>query len=156
MSEVLLRWAKVEDFPAIALLDRASWSDNRNSEFIPDGEHVWRVWIEHAYVCVAVANQKIIGVALSFPSTQANVHFLHKIFLAKEYRRQGVGEKLLARMCVKYDECGITAQLTTDTNNTAMQCLAETLDFSEKELVKGYYRNNEDRLVITRVTRKNK
>lgn len=145
MSEVVIKWASVEDFLAIAELDRVSWLDNRNSEFIPDGEHVWRHWVEHAYVCVAKQNQKIIGAALSFPSTAPNIHFVHKIFIAAECRGTGIGKKLMQLICAKYDDNKIIAQLTTDTNNKAMQRLADAMGFSERELIKGYYRENEDR-----------
>ena len=34
--------AKAGEFLEIAALDREAWKQNRNSEFIPDGEHVWR------------------------------------------------------------------------------------------------------------------
>lgn len=151
-----VRWASIADFSAIASLDRESWKDNRNSEFIPDGEHVWRVWVEHAYVCVAIdknnlESDKIFGVALSFPSTKHNIHFVHKIFMAAEYRGLGVGKKLMSKICSKYDENNITAYLTTDTDNKAMQRLAEASGFSEKELVRGYYQKNEDRWLYKRI-----
>ncbi len=94
MSEILIKWALVEDFLAIAELDRISWLDNRSSEFIPDGEHVWRHWVEHAYVCVARQDQKIVGVALSFPSTVPNIHFVHKIFITAGCRGYGAGKKI--------------------------------------------------------------
>lgn len=152
MFEIKVSWASVKDFLEIAELDRVSWRHNRNSEFIPDGEHVWRHWVEHAYVCVAKQNKKIVGVALSFPSTTPNIHFVHKIFIAEECRGTGVGKKLMNKICNKYDENHIAAQLTTDTNNKAMQCLAEKMGFSEKELIKGYYRDNENRWVYTRKT----
>jgi len=51
MSGGSVRWATIDDFAEIAELDREVWGANRNSEFIPDGEHVWRIWIDHAYVC---------------------------------------------------------------------------------------------------------
>jgi len=150
MFNVEIRWASVKDFLEIAELDRVFWVHNRNSEFIPDGEHVWRHWVEHAYVCVAKQNQEIVGVALSFPSIQPKLHFLHKVFLANECAGQGIGKKMMKVMCEKYDEKGITAQLTTDTNNKAMQRLAEGGGFSERELIKSYYRENEDRWLYKR------
>ncbi|MGI9227600.1 MAG: hypothetical protein ACR2PU_02295 [Gammaproteobacteria bacterium] len=58
MFEIEVRWASIKDFLEIAELDRVSWQHNRNWEFIPDGEHVWRHWVEHAYVCVATENKK--------------------------------------------------------------------------------------------------
>ncbi|MFK7815831.1 MAG: N-acetyltransferase family protein [Gammaproteobacteria bacterium] len=155
MTDIEVRWASTDDFYAIAKLDREVWQDNRNSDFIPDGEHVWRVWVEHAYVCVALDNNKmegneVVGVALSFPSTAPNIHFMHKLFIAAEYRGHGVGDRLMSVICGKYDENNITAHLTTDTDNDAMQQLAEGFGFSVKELVRGYYRKNEDRWLYKR------
>lgn len=150
MSNMEIRWATIEDFLEIAELDRVSWRHNRNSEFIPDGEHVWRHWVEHAYVCVAIESKKIIGVALSFPSTTLNIHLVHKIFLVNDCRGKGIGKKMMIKICDKFDQNILTAKLTIDTNNKSMQRLAESMQFSEKELIKGYYRDNEDRWVYTR------
>ena len=57
------------EFAEIAKLDRIAWLDSFKGEFIPDGEHVWRVWVEYALTFVAVDNEKIIGVSLAFPCT---------------------------------------------------------------------------------------
>ncbi len=62
----------------------------------------------------------------------------------------GPVKKLMKKMCGKYDKNEITAHLTTDTNNKAMQHLAEVVGFSERELIKGYYRENEDRWLYKR------
>ena len=75
-----LRQAEPNDFLAIAALDRVVWKDSANSEYIPDGEHVWRLWVEHALVYVAVEDEEVIGAALSFPSVSGD-YFLHKVFV---------------------------------------------------------------------------
>jgi len=103
------------------------------------------------HMCVAIDRSKVVGVALSFPSIKSNIHFLHKIFLAKGFAGQGMGTKLLGLICSAYDDNEINAQLTTDTNNQAMQALASKMQFNNKELVQGYYRESEDRWVYTRV-----
>ena len=100
---------------------------------------------------MAKQDQKVVGVALSFPSTAPNIHFVHKIFIAAGCRGKGLGKKLMKEMCGKYDANKITAHLTTDTNNKAIQRLAEVVGFSERELIKGYYRANEDRWLYKRV-----
>jgi phosphinothricin acetyltransferase len=53
--------SKPQDFLEIAVLDRRSWRKNRNSKYIPDGEHAWRLWAEHALVCCARKDGKIVG-----------------------------------------------------------------------------------------------
>jgi phosphinothricin acetyltransferase len=65
--------AKISDFLYIAKLDREAWKQNRNPEFIPDGEHVWRVWVEHALVFCAKQNEKIIGGAVAFPCSPLKI-----------------------------------------------------------------------------------
>ena len=47
-----LRRAEPRDFLEIAALDRVVWT-GEHDRFIPDGEHVWRVWCEYARVVVA-------------------------------------------------------------------------------------------------------
>jgi hypothetical protein len=44
--------ARPEDFLHVAALDRIAWPVLPDT-FIPDGEHIWRVWCEHANVLVA-------------------------------------------------------------------------------------------------------
>ena len=44
--------AQTDDFLSVAALDRIAWPDI-NDTFIPDGEHIWRVWCDHATLLVA-------------------------------------------------------------------------------------------------------
>ena len=56
--DITIRKSKISDFLEISELDRQAWRDNRNSDFIPDGEHVWRLWVEYSTVFVAEYNKK--------------------------------------------------------------------------------------------------
>jgi GNAT superfamily N-acetyltransferase len=98
--------AFVEDFLQIAQLDRTAWTQNLNSEYIPDGEHVWRIWVEHALVFCAKDNDKILGVALAFP-TLVGSFCVHKVFVDKAYRGKGIGGRLFEALFQKLDtyEC---------------------------------------------------
>lgn len=60
------RKAKTTEFTAIAQLDREAWKESFKGEFIPDGEHAWRLWVEYALTFVAVEEEKIIGASLAF------------------------------------------------------------------------------------------
>ena len=60
--------AQIADFLPIAELDRRAWKQNRTPGFIPDGEHVWRIWVEHALVFMARAKEHgIVGAIVAFP-----------------------------------------------------------------------------------------
>ena len=81
-----IRQAKTDEFTAIAKLDRVAWRDSFKGNFIPDGEHVWRIWVEYALTIVAVDNEnKIIGVALAFPCNN-KTYSVHKLMVDKAHR----------------------------------------------------------------------
>lgn len=77
--------ATESDFLAIAELDREAWELNRNSQFIPDGEHAWRLWVEHALVFLAKEQGIVIGVTLAFPCMSGK-WCVHKVFVNHEKR----------------------------------------------------------------------
>ena len=146
---MIVRPAHVEDFLEIAALDRVAWAQNRNSEFIPDGEHIWRHWIEDGLVFVAEEEHEIKGAVIAFRALKG--HFVgHKMFVARATRGQGIGRKLLATLLAEIDQYGESCYLTVDPVNTKAIALYESLGFSEREFVKGYYREIEDRFVMTR------
>jgi len=141
--------ALVLDFLEIARLDRVAWRGNRCGEHIPDGEHVWRVWVEHTLVFCAKNENIIVGVAAAFPCVSSQ-YCLHKIFVDHDFRKNGIGAKLLELVVGEMDNIGADCFLTVDPANTSAVTLYEKFGFSEKMLVKGYYRDNEDRYVMTR------
>ncbi len=143
--------ATIRDFLQIAELDRNSWQDNRNFEFIPDGEHVWRLWVEHGLVYTAKQEVDVVGAIVAFPG-KSGIWCLHKVFVAPEHRGQGVAMQLLGYLLQALDEIGADCFLTVDPENDSALNLYEKLGFSEKKYIKGYYRPYEDRLVLTRRT----
>ena len=66
-DETTITRATAADFLDVAALDRVAWAQNDQSEFIPDGEHVWRVWCELALVYVARRSGRLLGAILAFP-----------------------------------------------------------------------------------------
>ena len=91
----LVSFARAEhrDFLGIADLDRHAWSDGRHAESIPDGEHVWRVWVAGAHLYVARDGVRIVGAIVAFPTRQGSV-FVHKVMVDKRYRGRGIGTRL--------------------------------------------------------------
>jgi ribosomal-protein-alanine N-acetyltransferase len=148
----LIRRTNPADFLSVAALDRQAWSDNREATFIPDGEHVWRLWTEHAIVYVYEPDDAILGAALAFP-TQTGPFCLHKIFVDRTCRGEGVGTCLMEAVLVEIDRLRVACFLTVDPENTAAIRLYESFGFVDREFVKGYYRAAEDRYVLTRPNR---
>ena len=142
--------AQISDFLGIAKLDREVWSHYKPTPFNADGEHIWRVWIEHALVfCAKDANDQIIGAVMAFPIISSQ-YFLHKFFVDANHRGRGIGTKLLGLLLAEIDRMGAKCILTVDPNNEVAIRLYEKFGFSEKEFVKGYYKDNEDRFVLKR------
>jgi [ribosomal protein S18]-alanine N-acetyltransferase len=141
--------AQISAFLSIAELDRIAWQQNRNSEFIPDGEHVWRLWVEHALVFAAKSADKIIGAILAFPC-MSGVYCVHKVFVDQSQRGKGIGSSLFEILLKEIDTLKVDCFLTVDPLNEAAIRLYAKWGFTEKVFVKGYYRANEDRYVLTR------
>lgn len=149
-----IRQANTEDFLAIASLDRQAWIDNNNSEYIPDGEHAWRLWVEHALVFCSTSDAKLItGAILAFPGVKG-IYCVHKVFVEKKEQGKGIGFALFRELLSKIDTIGVACFLTVDPNNEKAIRLYGKWGFDSKQFVKGYYRDNEDRFVLTRVPSK--
>lgn len=142
--------ARPDDFLAVAALDRTAWSQNRGCEFVPDGEHTWKIWCAHALVFVAKdEGNTMAGAILAFPCVDG-VFCLHKIMLAEAFRGRGEGLRLMHAMLDALDECSRSCFLTVDPSNHAAIRLYQKLGFAIVETVKGYYRDTEDRHVMVR------
>jgi ribosomal protein S18 acetylase RimI-like enzyme len=147
--ECPIETARTDDFLNIAALDRISWQGS-GSDFIPDGEHVWRVWCEHATVIVARTSEPfpdsgdIVGVAVMF-LTQHGQLFLHKIMVHPNCRGQGLGTQLMDA-CLQ--RATVPVLLTVNPENQAAVHVYEKLGYRVRELVQGYYRPHEHRYVM--------
>ncbi|MFB3890528.1 MAG: GNAT family N-acetyltransferase [Phycisphaerae bacterium] len=145
--------SQVEDFPKIAALDREAWKANRNPDFIPDGEHVWRIWVEHALMFSAKEGDEVVGAILAFPCASGD-WCVHKVFVRDDQRSKGVGARLFELLLAEVDKLGVDCFLTVDPANTAAIRLYEKWGFGERKFIKGYYRDYEDRFVMTRRARR--
>src|SRR5690606_1523883 len=132
-----IRPASIDEFLDIAALDRTAWGDNRESEFIPDGEHSWRLWVEYGTVIIARTDTGLAGVALAFPTNVPDLHYFHKLFVASDLRERRVGTGLVGGMCDAMDQLGAALRLTTDPVNIRMQRLCASFGFTEREFVAG-------------------
>jgi ribosomal protein S18 acetylase RimI-like enzyme len=141
--------AEASDFLDIAALDRVAWRRNRHSEFIPDGEHVWRIWVEHALVFCARDETRLVGAILAFPCLD-QTWCVHKVFVAPEAAGQGTGSRLMETLLTEIDRRRAVCFLTVDPTNEPALRLYERWGFRGKRLVNGFYRAHEDRYVLTR------
>lgn len=142
--------SRPRDFLAVVALDRVVWGQNAHSEFIPDGEHVWRIWCEHALVYVArTDSDEIAGAVLAFPCLDGRF-CLHKVVVSEAHRGAGLGGKLFAALFADLDQRAVDCFLTVDPANERAIRLYRNWGFDEEEFVAGYYRELEDRLVLTR------
>jgi ribosomal protein S18 acetylase RimI-like enzyme len=142
--------AQGKDFLGIADLDRHAWSDSRYGERIPDGEHVWRVWVAGAYVFVARDGAQVVGAIVAFPTRQETL-FVHKVMVQQHYRGRGIGTRLFDLLLEEIDaSVHASCFLTVDPAKEAAVRRYERIGFTERQYVGGYYRDDEDRYVMTR------
>jgi phosphinothricin acetyltransferase len=145
-----IRKAKISEFTAIAKLDRVAWLESFKGEFIPDGEHVWRIWVEFASTFVALDEEdNIIGASLAFPCNHG-VYNVHKLFVAKEHRGKGIGTELMRVLLKEIDKLKVDSSLTVYPKNPSAIALYTKLGFKDKRFEKDYYGEEEDRFVLTR------
>ena len=75
---------------------------------------------------------------------------MHKVFVSSSCRGAGIGSALFAMLLKEIDKEGAEAFLTVDPENAAAIALYTKWGFTDKKYVSGYYRAEEDRLVLTR------
>lgn len=141
--------ARTTDFLSIAALDRIAWAQ-AGADFIPDGEHVWRVWCEYATVLVSRTtvnlsdSNDIAGALVMFPTEKREL-FLHKIMVHPDCRGRGLGTQLMKAGLAR---ATAPTLLTVNPENLAAVHVYEKLGFQVRELVHGYYRSHEHRYVM--------
>lgn len=140
------------DFLEIAALDRVVWAKNRYSAYIPDGEHLWRMFVEFSSVYIVRDRGKIVASSVMFLANSKNLMVLHKVFVEEGYRGKGLGNLLLGAITRDLDAHKTDCLLTTDPQNTKMLRLCEKYQFIERQFVPSYYRTEEDRYVLYRRT----
>ena len=150
---IRIRKAKPREFLAIAVLDRVAWRQNRHGRFIPDGEHAWRVWCEQALTFVACRDSQVIGAIMAFPCI-TGAYWLHKVMVAERCRGLGIATRLMQALLQAVDRRGADISLTVDPANQPALRLYGKWGFTARKLVRGFYRGNEDRYVLTRQGRK--
>ena len=143
--------AQATDYLNVAALDRIAWPIVPDV-FIPDGEHIWRVWSDTATLLVArriaepalQASHDIAGALVQFP-TKGGELFLHKIMVHPDCRGTGIGTELMQAALAQAD---VPVLLTVDPNNAPAVKLYQSLGFTIREHIHGFYRPHEDRYLM--------
>ncbi len=146
---MLIRLATPGDFLEIAALDRQAWGAGELERYIPDGEHAWRLWTEHALVYCAESHGTITGAVLAFPCLDGTF-CVHKVFVSEKHRGAGVGSRLLERALEETDRRGVRTFLTVNPENKQAIAVYEKWGFENSQLVEGYYRPEEHRCIFIR------
>lgn len=143
--------ARATDYLKVAALDRLAWPIVPDV-FIPDGEHIWRVWSDTATLLVARRvddsplreSNDIAGALVQFPTIRGEL-FLHKIMVYPECRGTGIGTELMQAALAQAD---VPVLLTVDPNNGPAVKLYQCLGFTVREHIRGFYRPHEDRYLM--------
>lgn len=152
MLSVTIEPAKTTDYLQIAALDRCAWPVIPDV-FIPDGEHIWRVWSDTATLLVARLadgapplreSKDIAGALVQFPTKQGEL-FLHKVMVHPDCRSIGIGTQLMKAALAQANNVVL---LTVDPNNKPAVHLYDQLGFTVREHIRGFYRPHEDRYVM--------
>ena len=123
------------DYLQVAALDRISWPVAPDL-FIPDGEHIWRIWCDMATLLVArqaggsnrlSESGDIAGALVMFP-THSSELCLHKIMVHPDRQGDGIGTQL---MHAGLAQATAPVLLTVDPSNEAAVTLYQKFGFSE-------------------------
>jgi len=140
------------DYLHVAALDRISWPIAPDL-FIPDGEHIWRIWCDMATLLVARQSEgsdslsesgDIAGALVMFP-THSSELCLHKIMVHPDRQSAGIGTQL---MQAGLAQATAPVLLTVDPSNEPAIMLYRNFGFAIRERINGYYRPHEDRLIM--------
>ena len=150
-KKITIRNAVPYDLKNIVELDATVWEDPS----VPDGAHVWRLWIDYAIVFVAVSEEELIGSTFVFPSLTLygnNTYLLHKMFVRKDRRGEGIGKCLLfdvqkqLKTIVGHKRAELL--LTANPWNTTAKNLYAKFGFKEMCLKPDYYGPGKDRILM--------
>lgn len=150
--------ARPDEFLHVAALDRLAWPHVPDT-FIPDGEHIWRIWADFATLLVArlehgapalPESDRIAGALVMFPTKQGEL-CIHKIMVHPGCRGAGIGSALMQHALETADA---PVLLTVDPANDSAVALYRKFGFEVRERIDGYYRPHEDRNIMVYTPRR--
>jgi len=107
------------------------WSENSIRSELNNPLSLWIVAVEGSRVAGYVGSQSVMGEA-----------DMMNLAVAPEYRRMGVGERLVTELVTQLKERDVSSlTLEVRASNMSAVCLYEKLGFSKVGCRPGYYRN---------------
>lgn len=95
----------------------------------------------------ATKNSEIIGGIIALPTRQKTV-YIDTMFVAKKYRRRGIGEALMKKVLAETK--GRKIQLDTWSYNEAAKNLFAKFGFKNKRVLRNYYEEKTDYIFLER------
>ena len=148
MQDIEIRQAKLYDVPAMARIERESfdspWSADEITKDVASNDG-------SIYVAVALIGDERVGYAdMRIITGESQVY---NIAIAPEFRRQGIGEALLAHMIERSEELGLSLiTLEVRSGNEAAMALYEKMGFKKVGSRPGYYaKGSEDAVLMDKV-----
>lgn len=156
-SLITVRPAVAADLEDIVRLDKNAWA----AEDAIDSSHALRLWVDYAFVFVAVADGAPVGYVVAFPGTfcpgdsDGALFILHKIAVSPTHRRVGVGSLLIRGLVhtitylfKKESHNVVKLRLTMRPGNIAAERLYMKEGFAIFWTEKNYYGPGEDRQIV--------
>lgn len=148
MQDIEIRQAKLYDVPAMARIERESfdspWSADEITKDVASNDG-------SIYVALALVGEERAGYAdMRIITGESQIY---NIAIAPEFRRQGIGEALLAHMIEKSEELGLSIiTLEVRSGNEAAMALYEKMGFKKVGSRPGYYaKGSEDAVLMDKV-----
>lgn len=132
-GEYTVRAMQREDIPAVAAIEKsifsAPWSEESFLRAFSSPDNIYLVSVSEEGVA------GYCGIWISYETAD-----LCNIAVAQEYRRQGMGEKLLSEAAARAESCGVERlMLEVRESNRSALCLYEKKGFQQIGIRKGYY-----------------
>ncbi len=141
-----LRTPKAKWLPRLLELEREAFGEGALNE--------WNLvpMIRHGCVHVALLGEEVVGLVEYMRDwDKPERAYMVGVSVAQDARGKGLGSALLRASLSELKEGGVTeVELTVDpSNQAAIRVYREKLGFVEKEMRRGEYGSDEDRLVMT-------
>lgn len=109
--------------------------------------YFWKRAVDCMWAYKATKNGKIIGGIVALPTRQKTV-YVDTVFVAKKFRRHGVGEALMKKVLA--ETSGRKIQLDTWSYNDAAKNLFVKFGFKKKRILRNYYDEKIDYIFLER------
>lgn len=106
----------------------------------------WKPLVDHAYVYKAVADGRIVGGTIAFPTRRKGEVYVESVFVHPEFRSMGIATRLLKK--VGRDSSCKRIVLDTYPKWRAAVSLYEKMGFKVTKRLRNYYEDGTDRVMM--------